>query len=65
MKITPFPTIVCGLILLLLVVMAAQISGKDKKSKKSSCSNPHPEQMCTAANQTSVICVGENLDRLC
>jgi hypothetical protein len=36
--------------LLLLLVMAAQISGKDKKSKKSYCSNLLPERMCTAAN---------------
>jgi hypothetical protein len=50
MKTRPFPVMVCGLLLLLLLVMAAQISGKDKKSKKSYCSNPHPEQMCTAAN---------------
>jgi hypothetical protein len=25
-------------------------SGNDKKSKATACTNPHPEQLCTAAN---------------
>jgi plastocyanin len=30
--------------------MDGGIAAKDKKSKKTVCSNPHPEQLCSAAN---------------
>lgn len=51
MKTRPFPTIVCSLVLIPLLVMAGHLAANDKKSnKKSFCTNPHPEQLCTAAN---------------
>ena len=50
MKNRPFPAIVCGLVLTLLLVMAGYTVAKDKKNKTTFCSNPHPEQLCTAAN---------------
>jgi hypothetical protein len=50
MKNKPFPAIVCGSILVVLSLMAAHIFANDKKTKPTYCSNPHPEQLCTAAN---------------
>jgi hypothetical protein len=50
MKSRPFPVILCGLLLLVLMVMAGHLVAQDKKGKKSYCSNAHPEQLCTAAN---------------
>ncbi len=50
MKSRPFPMIVCGLVALLLFVVAGHTLAKDKKNKTTFCSNAHPEQLCTAAN---------------
>jgi len=50
MKSRPFPAIVCGMVALLLFVVAGHTVAKDKKNKTTYCSNPHPEQLCTAAN---------------
>jgi plastocyanin len=54
MKSGPFPVIGCGwisiLILIALSMMTGDVGAKDKKSKKTVCSNPHPEQLCSAAN---------------
>jgi hypothetical protein len=50
MKSKPFPLMVCGFVGLILLVVAGHTVAKDKKNKASYCSNPHPEQLCTAAN---------------
>jgi hypothetical protein len=50
MKTRPFPAIVCCLVLIPLLMMAGHLAAKDKKSKKGFCTNPHPEQLCNAAN---------------
>ncbi|MGB9431057.1 MAG: hypothetical protein WBQ89_02340 [Candidatus Acidiferrum sp.] len=50
MKNKPFPAIVCGLMVLLLLVVVGHTVAKDKKTKTAFCSNAHPEQLCTAAN---------------
>ena len=42
--------IICGLALIPFLMMAGNSVAKDKKSKKTSCSNPHPEQLCSAVN---------------
>ncbi len=48
MRSRPFPAIVCGSILFVLLLMAGHIFAGDKKN--SVCSNPHPEQLCSAKN---------------
>ncbi len=50
MKTRSFPAVVCGLLALMLLVVAGHSVAKDKKTKGTFCSNPHPEQLCTAAN---------------
>jgi len=50
MKSRPFPMIVCCLMLIPLLLMTGLIAAKDKKSKSKFCTNPHPEQLCSAAN---------------
>jgi plastocyanin len=52
MKSNPFLVIGCSLMLVLmgLLLMDGNIAANDKKSKPSVCANPHPEQLCTAAN---------------
>lgn len=50
MKSRPFPVVVCTSILIALLMIAGHIVAKDKKTKATSCSNPHPEQLCSAAN---------------
>jgi len=50
MKNRPFPAIVCGSISVALLLMAAHIVAGDKKSKQTVCTNPHPEQLCSAKN---------------
>lgn len=54
MKSRPFLAIVCGLMGLLLLVVAVHTGAQDKKNKTSFCSNAHPEQLCTAANTCGV-----------
>jgi hypothetical protein len=44
-----FPQIVCASIFVAVLFLTAHLVAKDKK-KASVCSNPHPEQLCTAAN---------------
>jgi plastocyanin len=46
----PFPVMVCSWILIGFFLMAGHIVANDKKGKSSFCSNPHPEQLCSAAN---------------
>ncbi len=47
----PFPKIVCGLIVIPMLLLTGHLVANDKKSKRvSACSNPHPDQLCTAAN---------------
>jgi hypothetical protein len=50
MKSRPFPAIVCGLVAVVLLAVAGHTVANDKKTKTTFCSNPHPEQLCTAAN---------------
>jgi hypothetical protein len=50
MKILSLLAIVCSSLLLLLLVVVADSGANDKKEKKSVCTNPHPEQLCSAAN---------------
>jgi hypothetical protein len=50
MKHISFPAIVCGSILILLLLVTGYVIAQDKKSRKSFCSNPHPEQLCSTAN---------------
>jgi hypothetical protein len=50
MKNNPLPATVCGSILIVLLLMTAHIFANDKKAKPTYCSNPHPEQLCSAAN---------------
>ncbi len=52
MKRNRFLAIACSLIVALtgLLLMDGNIAAKDKKAKPSVCSNPHPEQLCSAAN---------------
>jgi plastocyanin len=52
MKRNPFLAIACSLIVILigLSLMDGSIAANDKKSRPSVCSNPHPEQLCTAVN---------------
>jgi hypothetical protein len=50
MKNRAFPAIVCGLIFLALLMMAVQVGAGNKKDKKTFCSIPHPEQLCSAKN---------------
>ena len=50
MKSRPFPAIVCGSIFLALLMMVVHVGAGDKKGKKTSCSNPHPELLCSAKN---------------
>jgi hypothetical protein len=52
MKSRPFLVIGSSLILIMiaLLLMGSGIAAKDKKSKKTVCSNPHPEQLCSVAN---------------
>jgi hypothetical protein len=54
MKSRPFPAIVCGLVALMLLVVAGHTFAKDKKTKTTFCSNAHPEQLCTSANTCGV-----------
>ena len=50
MKGKSLPVMVCSLLMLALLLLASHLIAKDKKAKATSCSNPHPEQLCTAAN---------------
>jgi len=52
MKRNPLLAIACSLILILigLLPMDSNIAANDKKTKPSVCSNPHPEELCSAAN---------------
>jgi hypothetical protein len=52
MKSNPFLAIGCSLMLIVigLLLMDGNIAANDKKTKPSVCANPHPEQLCTAAN---------------
>ena len=50
MKSMATPAMVCGSLLLVVLVVAGHSVAKDKKTRKSACSNAHPEQVCTAAN---------------
>ena len=50
MKNTAFPILVCVLMLFAALLLTGQMTANDKKTKKTICSNPHPEQLCTAAN---------------
>jgi hypothetical protein len=45
-----FPATVCSWILLGLFLMTGYTLANNKKSKTTFCSNPHPEQLCSAAN---------------
>jgi hypothetical protein len=46
-----FPRIVFALILVPILLLTGHLIANDKKGKKASvCSNPHPEQLCTATN---------------
>jgi hypothetical protein len=49
MKSKALPAILSGFLAMVLVVATGYTPAKDKK-KTSYCSNPHPEQLCTAAN---------------
>jgi hypothetical protein len=50
MKTRPFPVVVCASVLLALLLVTGHVIANDKKTKKTSCSNPHPEQLCSTAN---------------
>jgi plastocyanin len=54
MKSKPFPVMGFSLILVLipmaLSLMTGDVGAKDKSSKVTVCSNPHPQQLCSAAN---------------
>jgi plastocyanin len=52
MKSNPILAIGCSLMLVAigLLLLDGNIVANDKKSKPSVCANPHPEQLCTAAN---------------
>jgi len=50
MKSNLFPAIVFGMLGLMLLIVSGHTVAKDKKNKTTFCSNPHPEQLCTAAN---------------
>src|SRR5258708_1962047 len=50
MKSRPFPAIVCGLIFLALLMASVHVGAGEKKTKKTFCSNPYPEQLCSAKN---------------
>jgi hypothetical protein len=50
MKNKSLPATACALLLMALSLLAAHIFANDKKAKPTYCSNPHPEQLCTAAN---------------
>ncbi len=51
MKSRLFPRVVLGLVLITLLVAAANVIANPKKTPKPTvCSNPHPEKLCTAAN---------------
>ena len=50
MKSMATPAMVCGSLLLVVLVVAGHSVAKDKKTRKSACSNAHPEQVCTAAS---------------
>jgi plastocyanin len=52
MKSNPILAIGCSLMLVAmgLLLLDGNIAANDKKSKPSVCANPHPEQLCTAAN---------------
>lgn len=50
MRVRPFPAMICGSVAIAMLLTAGHIMAKDKKSKSVFCSNPHPEQLCTAAN---------------
>jgi hypothetical protein len=52
MKRNRFLAIGCSLILICigLLLMDGNIAANDKKAKPSVCANPHPDQLCTAAN---------------
>jgi plastocyanin len=52
MKTMPFTAIVCSALLPLLLVVAGHslANPKPKKDRKTICTNPHPEQLCSAAN---------------
>jgi hypothetical protein len=50
MKLKPFRVIVCCLLVLLLSAVTGHMMAKTNKAKPSICSNPHPEQLCTAKN---------------
>jgi plastocyanin len=52
MKSNPIPSIGCSLVLVVigLLLIDGTIAANDKKTKPSVCANPHPEQLCTAAN---------------
>ncbi len=50
MKGKSIPAIVGSLLLVALLLLAGHLVAKDKKPRKTACTNPHPEQLCTAAN---------------
>jgi plastocyanin len=52
MKRNQFLAIACSLFLISmgLLLMDGNIAANDKKAKTPVCPNPHPEQLCTAAN---------------
>jgi hypothetical protein len=50
MKSRSFPVVVCTSILIALLLATGHIVANDKKSKKTVCSSPHPEQTCSAVN---------------
>jgi len=50
MKSRPFPAIVCGLVFLALLMASVYVGAGEKKSKKTFCSIPNPEQLCSAKN---------------
>jgi|SRR5208337_349370 len=49
MKSKAFLVILCSLLAMMLLVLTGYTVAKDKKTKTTYCSNPHPEQLCTAA----------------
>jgi hypothetical protein len=50
MKNKSLPATASALLLIALSLLAAHIFANDKKVKPTYCSNPHPEQLCNAAN---------------
>jgi plastocyanin len=52
MKSNPILAIGCSLVLVVigLLLIDGSVAANDKKTKPSVCANPHPEQLCTAAN---------------